>query len=257
MVGNLHAEAFATTCDGLADAAQADDAQRLAPDLGGQGCGPLRPSAFAHEPVLPDRAADGRQNQGPRGIGHALGQHIRRVRDRDASCASRRRVDAVVAHAERRDELQAWNLRQQGIRHAVVATRCHGGDARLGHLPQQGLLVLRQVVAVQGVPVLQQRHRRRVQRPHQEKLGFQAQLPVKRMPGAGRPMCRWRPRASCGCLPTRSRSEILPRVLGLSEKRGGTCRLAESKVCVGHRADGDAVVYVADAADDAPLTVQR
>ena len=137
-----------------ADRAQADDAERLAPQLHShEAPGLPAPFARAHERRT-DVPREG-QDHGQRVLGHRGGAVVRRVGDGDAPARGLGHVDAaVVTDAEKADEAQALTRAQDlGVHLGVVE------DDRLGRtqaLDQRRAIGRRAVVEVH-LPELAQR----------------------------------------------------------------------------------------------------
>lgn len=81
----------------LANAPEADDAETLAPDAGGEAHRPLlRPGAGAYIGVAFGDGPRGGQQQGEGHVGDILGEHVGRVGHGDAAGAGGRQVDGVT-----------------------------------------------------------------------------------------------------------------------------------------------------------------
>jgi hypothetical protein len=92
--------------DRHADAAQADDAHARAAHLARQRHRPVRPGAAAHVAVGLDQPARDGEDERHRQVGDLVVEDVRRVRHGDAALARGGDVDAVVADAEHRDDLE-------------------------------------------------------------------------------------------------------------------------------------------------------
>ena len=150
-VGELHAERRQAGGDGLADAAEAEDAGGLAAQAVGRlQAGAGRPVAAPHIGVHRRQAALRGQQQQHGEVGDVVGQHPRRVADLDAARGQRRQVDLVDADAVDHHHFQP---RQAGDQAGVQADRPHrphganaGGDSG-DHAALPGRRVLPHVMA--------------------------------------------------------------------------------------------------------------
>ena len=111
----------------------------------------VRHSPGADRAIALDDAACGREQQRPGEVRGGLGEHARRVADRDASPCAGRHVDVVVADAEVRDDPQ---LRPGGVEelvvHAVREQREQPVDP--GDPAEQGLARRRQLLLPEVEP---------------------------------------------------------------------------------------------------------
>ena len=96
-VQHAHPEASRASRDGLADLAPADHAERRAPDIAAeqQAGRPHPPAARPHEAIALRHAPGRREHQRERQVRRRLGQHARRVADRDAGARRRGEVDVI------------------------------------------------------------------------------------------------------------------------------------------------------------------
>ncbi len=140
---DVHLEGLGAFGDELADAAEADHAERLAVELGSLELGPL-PGAADQRGVRPRHVAAERehQRQGVLGGGHRV--RFGRVGDDDAAPGRGRDVDVVDAGAGAADHLEAAGALDQLGSHlggradeqrVVVADRLV--QLRVGHLQAQ------------------------------------------------------------------------------------------------------------------------
>src|SRR5690606_9985041 len=108
VVADLHVEAVATSCDGLANAAQADDAEFFATDSRAQwdAAVNLAPAACTDEAIAQAHAARTGDHQAPGQISHAIGQHIWCVADENAAFAGGIDVDGFIADPPTADGLE-------------------------------------------------------------------------------------------------------------------------------------------------------
>ena len=121
-VGDLHPHRRDALGDRLADAAEAEDADRPAAELGRELRPALRPFARLHEAVEAHEAAAGHHDQRDGDVGDVVGQHVRRVRHLDAAPAAVIDRHAVVADAEHRDDLERrQRVEQRRRRHRAAA----------------------------------------------------------------------------------------------------------------------------------------
>jgi hypothetical protein len=168
-VGDAHAEGFGAAGDGLADAAEADDAQPRAADLARQGHRPLGPAAAAHITIgLDDAPGDG-EDEGHRQVGDLVVEHVRRVRDGNAAFHGSGDIDAVVADAEHRDDLERGHLRDQLARHLRLAARRDGADSRRRGSERGRVALVHAVVDAEGA--VQRLHHRRPQLGRGQEVG--------------------------------------------------------------------------------------
>ena len=159
--------------DRHADPAEADDAQARAADLARQRHRPVRPVAAAHVAVGLDQPARDGEHERDRQVGDLVVEDVGRVRDGDAALARRGDVDAVVADAEHRDELELGQLRDQLARHLRLAARRDRADARRGGGECRGVALVRAVVHVERA--VQRFHHRRPElgrRQHLDPIGL-------------------------------------------------------------------------------------
>ena len=108
--------------DGPADAAQADDAERLAVEALAQRQRAFGPGAGAHEALALDDAPHARQDQREGHVGDILGQHVRSVGDPDSARPRAVEIDRVEADAETGDDLElrtGVDELRAGAEHAV------------------------------------------------------------------------------------------------------------------------------------------
>ncbi|KAG0760713.1 hypothetical protein G6F22_019059 [Rhizopus arrhizus] len=108
VIAHLHVEPGAALGDGLADPAQAHDAQLLAADAQAQrdAAMHLAPLAGAHEPFTLAHAAGASDQEAPGQVCYAIRQHVGRIADLHAALMRRLDVDGLVAHAPAADRLQ-------------------------------------------------------------------------------------------------------------------------------------------------------
>ncbi len=136
--------AWARTAIFLADAAEPEDADGLAVELGEQReTGGGRPLALAHELVGLRNAAGQRDHQPDGDFGHRVVEYVGGVGDADIAGPGGLGVDRVVADAEIGDDLELREPVHQG-RVDIAAgdgadTRRDGGDQRV---PVGGLVQL-------------------------------------------------------------------------------------------------------------------
>jgi len=164
VIQHRHREAVrAAPRDRLADPAHAEDAERRAVDVaaGKQIDAPLRPFAAAQEPfALADPTRGGHQQREAE-VGGRLGEHARRVADRDAARGARGDVDVVVADGEAADRAQ---LRTRIEQRGVDRLRAGDEDAGLAVQARDHLFARPDVVGVVALDVevlAQVRHRLR------------------------------------------------------------------------------------------------
>ena len=145
MVQHPHTETGGPAADGLPDASQADDAQRLAADLGAQEVQrrPVFEAALAGAAVALDNPPRAGQHQGEGGVGGGVSEHIRGVAHRDAAGRGGRDINIVVAHAVVGDHLQLRGAIQQLD---VDAVGDHAQKALLVRQPCQDVGTLHGVV---------------------------------------------------------------------------------------------------------------
>ena len=109
-VRDLHAHRAHARRDRLADAAEPQDADALARELGRELGPALQPLARVHEAIEAHEAAARHHDEADRDVGDVVGEHVRRVGHLDAALAAVVDRHAVVADAEHRDDLE---LRQR------------------------------------------------------------------------------------------------------------------------------------------------
>ena len=100
VVGETQSERFGPAHDGVADPAEAENAERPPRQAGAEGKRPLAPFAGAHEAVGVDDIARGREDQRDRQIGHRVVEHVGGIRDRNAGRPRALEIDAVDADPE-------------------------------------------------------------------------------------------------------------------------------------------------------------
>jgi hypothetical protein len=155
-----HAEGRGTLGDGLADAPHADDAQARTAHLALQRHRTLEPFASTHEAVGRRQLARHAQHQAERRIGDLVVQHIGRMRDHHAAPPGRGHVDAVVAHAHHRDQLQRRQLRHQLVADTGLALGGDGADAGRRRGQRGGVGLVQAVVQREQALQLLRIHRR-------------------------------------------------------------------------------------------------
>ena len=108
--------------DRLADAAEAEDPDGLAAELGRELRSALQPSARVHEAIEAHEAAPRHHDQRDRHVGDVVGQHVRRVGHLEPALLAVLDGHAVVADAEHRDDLELrQRIEQRGRRHRAAA----------------------------------------------------------------------------------------------------------------------------------------
>ena len=108
VVDDAHAEALRSPGDGLADAAEAQNAQRLAPDVGAAELVevPACPLAGARERVAFDQAARDGEQQRPGEVGGGFVEHAGRVAGGDFVARAGVEIDIVEADGDIGDDAQ-------------------------------------------------------------------------------------------------------------------------------------------------------
>ncbi|MNE04645.1 hypothetical protein D3C80_971820 [compost metagenome] len=142
VIVDLHAEGLGAAGQGLADAAHADDAQTLAPQLAAAhpGRAPALELTRRHDiGAFDDAAADG-HDQAHGQVGRVLGQDARRIGDDDPAPHGRVDVDVVHARAEVGDHLQLLARARNQVGVQMVGD---GRDQDLGALQGGGQVVAR------------------------------------------------------------------------------------------------------------------
>ena len=99
---DVHPERPRAVGDGAADAAEADDAERLAADAAAEGQRSFQPLAAAHEAFGEHDLARRRQHHADGEVGAFVGEDSRRVGHGDVALARGGEVDRVDADAEAR-----------------------------------------------------------------------------------------------------------------------------------------------------------
>ena len=138
VVVDRQAEGLGASCQGLADATHADDAQALAGDAaaehpGRRPAGPV--TSRDHLGALDEAPGDG-ENQRHGHVRRVLGEDPGRVGDGDASFRGRVDVDVVDAVAEVGDELHLLARRPDDLGVDPVGNRRHQHIGRLQGLHQ-------------------------------------------------------------------------------------------------------------------------
>ena len=154
-IGDLHAEYRCHLGHPPADPAEPQDAEPAAGERRGQRrVALLRPAALAHVAVVARDAARHVQQQSHAQLGHALGQHVRRVGHAHALAPRRLEIDRIDADAEHTDDLELGQGRE---RHALGAGDAVGGDA--AHSPsdarQERINIVLEPQLVHGVRFLE------------------------------------------------------------------------------------------------------
>jgi hypothetical protein len=105
---HAHPEAVGTARHRLADAAEADDAERLAEERLPEQlieC-PAFPLPRSNHALALAHSTGRREHQRERHLRGCLGEHVGRVRGDDAACGERGEVEVVDSHRAVRDHLQ-------------------------------------------------------------------------------------------------------------------------------------------------------
>ena len=129
-VRDVHAHRGHALRDRLADAAEAEDADRPAAELGRELRTLLQPFAGVHEAIEAHEAAAGHHDQRDRDVGDVVGQHVGRVGDLDAALLAVVDRHAVVADAEHRDDLELRQRVEQRRRRDGAAALHEAADRR-------------------------------------------------------------------------------------------------------------------------------
>jgi len=150
VIDDRHAERLQPAGDRLADPAEPDNASRaVAKRRLGQRIGRRRPLSGPQIALGGGEFAHCHQDQAERGVGHFLGEHVRRVGDDHALLGGVARIDIVVADAEIRDDLEMrQRIDQRGV-HFRMATGGDGADMRRERRERGGRIVA-QMQAVHG-----------------------------------------------------------------------------------------------------------
>ena len=115
-VGDLHAHRAHPLRDGLADAAEPEDADRLATEFRVELRPALRPFARHGEAVEPDEAAARHHHERHGNIRDIIREHVRGVRHLEPALPAVVDGDAVVADTENRDDLERRQRVEQRCR---------------------------------------------------------------------------------------------------------------------------------------------
>ena len=169
-VSDGHVKGGGAPRNGLADAAQADDAHARARHLAAQRHGALRPAALPHMLVGLRHQAGHRQDQRHGQVGHVIGQHAGGVRHRHTLADGGRHVNAVITHAKHRQHLELRQLRDQTAGNNRLATRCQTHNA--GRQRSQRLGVALRLVGVDVVHSTQGLQVQRVDLGHGQNIEF-------------------------------------------------------------------------------------
>ena len=110
VVEDPHGETGGPACHGLADAAHAEDAERVVVHVlaDQQVDPPFRPLAGVHEALALTQPAGRGQQKREGEVGGGVGQDVRRVGDQDAGARGGGNVDVVEADGDVGDDLNAF-----------------------------------------------------------------------------------------------------------------------------------------------------
>ncbi|MNJ53095.1 hypothetical protein D3C77_484700 [compost metagenome] len=125
---DVHAHDLGATGHGLADVAQADDAQPLAAERRGDAAAGQAPFARPHRAVALGDPAPSGQDQADRMVGHVLMVHAGRMGHRQAPRATPFDVDAVIAGGEAGDQRQVRQALDQILVQLELAGDDQGAD---------------------------------------------------------------------------------------------------------------------------------
>ena len=126
---------FAAAGDGAADAAKPEDADVLAAQLARQRGWPFRdPIARADIAIIMRHPAIGGEHQRDRQIGGVVGQHVRRVGNRDAPRSGISDVNLVRADRADDDQFKVGKLVDRRCIDAFGASGQNDADAGGGHV---------------------------------------------------------------------------------------------------------------------------
>ncbi len=129
VVDDAHVEAPRAAGHGAADAPEAEDAERLAPDVGAAELIeiPAAPLAGAGESIAFNQAAGDGQDQRPGQVGGGFIEHAGGIGDGDLAARTGGEVDVVVADADVGDDAQSG----RGGEDFVVNALGDQGDERI------------------------------------------------------------------------------------------------------------------------------
>ena len=105
-IGNCDTESFKPSCNRLADAAEAENADATPLQRARQRERPVNPTAKTDETISLRNATDGGEQQAHSEIGDFIAEHTWRMRDRNTAPGRLQRVDMIIPNSEAGDHFQ-------------------------------------------------------------------------------------------------------------------------------------------------------